>query len=180
MIQRIQSQGIFLNDCPLPGESKQDMVWPGQANAVQLSRDRWLIVYATRGMRFMDDDRSIHYQLRADGPDGVILREGILSRSFDGWDPEGDGRRCFKQHGHPVVFGVPKGTRFGGKPVPHENLFVAKWRVVGIFDHGPIEDAQLPPEELQLYQGIKRVSHKINKRYGWGQSLGQDAQWMLV
>lgn len=57
---------------------------------------------------------------------GPVLREGVFARSIDDWNPRVGGRLCVKQHGQPVAFGVPKGERSGGSPVPHANLFVVK------------------------------------------------------
>ena len=70
----------------------------------------------------------IIYQLRADCPDGPLMREGRLCRSIDDWDPDGDGSRSVLQYGHPGVFGVPKGALFKGQPVGHANIFMARWR----------------------------------------------------
>jgi hypothetical protein len=177
MIERMEPQGILVRECTLPGESKAEEVWPAHPNGLQVSKDRWLIVYATRGFRFMDDDRSIVYQLRAKRPDGPVIKEGWLSRSFDGWDPVGDGKRYFKQHGHPVVFGVPKGALIGGKRVAHENVFAAKWRIVGIYDNGPMDDSQFTKEERRRFTGILWVSHKHNRRFSWGKGVGQAVEW---
>jgi hypothetical protein len=178
MIRKIEPMGFLVRDCPLEGETKAEEVWPAHPNGVQVSSDRWLIVYATRGYRFMDDDRSIVYQLRQGAPDGRVIREGTLSKSFDGWDPMGDGRKYFKQHGHPVVFGVPKGAVINARRLAHENVFVAKWRTVGIFDRGEMDDSQLPEEDKRKYTGMNWVSHKINVRYGWGTSAGQGVEWV--
>jgi len=178
MIDTIEPMGQLVWDCTLPGETKADQVWPAHANGIQVSKDRWLLVYATRGFRFMDDDRSIVYQLRESRPDGRVVKEGFLSRSFDGWDPAGDGKKYFKQHGHPVAFGVPKGAVIKGRPAPNANVFVAKWRVVGIHDRGPVDDSELPEEDKQRWKGIEWVSHKINFRYGWGTSAGAGVEWV--
>ena len=177
MIERLESLGMLVRECTLPGEAKAQEVWPAHANAMQVSKDRWLITYATRGFRFMDDDRSAIYQLRAGRPDGPRIKEGWLSRSFAGWDPLGDGLLCFKQHGHPVAFGVPKGALIGGRRVAHENVFVAKWRVVGIHDYGPQDDSQFTEEERRRFTGIVWVSHKHNRRFGWGKGIGQRVEW---
>src|SRR5439155_8721327 len=105
-------------------------VVPAHPNGIQLSRDRWLLVYATRGFRGVDDDRSIVYQVRHGSPDGRLVKEGFLAWSIDDWDPLGEGKSYVKQHGHPVAFGVPKGALIRGKAAAHANLFVAAWRVV--------------------------------------------------
>lgn len=130
-LRSIEPLGRLISDCTLPGETRKDDVVPAHPNGIPVSKDRWLLVYATRGFRGVDDDRSIVYQLRRSVPVGPIIKEGFLSRSFDGWDPMQEGKSYFKQHGHPVVFGVPKGAKINGQPVPHANIFVAKWRIVG-------------------------------------------------
>ncbi len=113
----IEHDGVFIGECGLDGERRADDVVPGQASAIPLSRDRWLVLYSTRGFRFVDDDRSIVYQIRRGSSDGPVIREGHLARFRDE-----------RQHGHPVAFGVPKGALIGGKPAPHANVFAAQWR----------------------------------------------------
>jgi hypothetical protein len=64
-----------------------------------------------------------------------VISEGLFAKSIDDWDPLGDGRRCVRQHGHPVAFGVPRGALVDGAVPAHANLFVAKWRrVARLFD----------------------------------------------
>ncbi len=116
-IRAIEHDGVLIGECSLEGETRADDVVPGQASAIPLSRDRWLVLTSTRGFRFVDDDRSIVYQLRRGGSAGPVIREGRLARFRDE-----------RQHGHPVAFGVPKGARIGGKPAPNANVFAAKWR----------------------------------------------------
>ena len=129
---KLQAEGVLVSECTLPGESLADGVFAAHPNGIQVSRDRWLLLYATRGMRIGDDDRSCVYQLRRDAPDGPLIKEGMLSPAINDWDPFGDGQLCFKQHGHPVGFGVPRGALVAGRPAPHANLFVIKWRVLGL------------------------------------------------
>jgi hypothetical protein len=129
-LQMVERLGVLIGSCPLPGERRTDDVVPAQASGLQVSRDRWLLLYATRGFRGVDDDRSIVYQLRRGSPDGPVLREGFMARSRDDWDPFGTGEALVKQHGHPVVFGVPRGALRDGRPIPQANVFVAKWRLV--------------------------------------------------
>ena len=47
---------------------------------------------------------------------GTILGAGIYD-----WDPLSDGNLCFKQHGHPTGFGVPKGALIHGEPAPSDD-----------------------------------------------------------
>jgi hypothetical protein len=131
LIAEIRHQGKLLHECPHPGETRADGFYPGHANAAQLSRNRFLIIYSTRGWRGTDDNTSIIYQLRSDAYDGPVITEGILTKSIDDWDPLGNGERCVKAHVHPVVFGVPSGAMIKGKPAPSANLFVAKWERLG-------------------------------------------------
>jgi hypothetical protein len=129
-IERIDHKGVWIRDCSLPGETRRDDCVPAHPNGIPASRDKWLIVYATRKFRGVDDDASIVYQLRAGAPDGKLIREGMISQSIDNWDPFGDGKETFiRQHGHPVAFGVPKGAVIQGRPAPNANVFAVKWRV---------------------------------------------------
>ena len=128
----IRHEGVLIDECTLPGETLADEAFPAHPNGIQVSRNRWLLLYATRGFSGSDDDRSIVYQLRCAAPDGPVIKEGMLARSINDWDPLNDGQACFKQHGHPVGFGLPRGSLIGGKSAPHANLFVIKWRVVAL------------------------------------------------
>ena len=128
MIESIVPRGCLIFECQQPGETRADNVFPAHPNGIPVSRNRWLLLYATRGWRCVDDDLSIVYQLREDSPDGGLIKEGMLSRSRNDWDPFGDGTKTVLQHGHPVLFGVPKGARIGGKIRENANVFVAKWR----------------------------------------------------
>jgi hypothetical protein len=142
-IERIEHLGPYISSCSLPGETKADGISPRHANCIQVAASRWLVLYSTHGYRGVDDERSIVYQLRADAPDGPIVREGFFARAIDDWRPPGlspapAGYNYFKQHGHMTAFGVPKGARIEGRSVPHANRFVAKWRTLG----RPLETAR--------------------------------------
>lgn len=128
MIERIELLGMFLRACSVPGETRADDVFPAHPNSIRLSRDRWLVVYATRGWRGLDDDRSVVAQIRSGSPIGPLVRERCLAQTTDDWDPLGDGSSWVKQCGHPVAFGVPKGTVIAGRTPPHANLFAITWR----------------------------------------------------
>ena len=128
-IQSIEHCGKLIHECTLPGETRADEVFPAHPNGIQVSRDRFLIVYATRGFRGTDDDLSIVGQLRKGAYDGPVIWEIMLSKSIDDWDPFGDGSRFVRQHGHPVAFGVPKGALISGRPAPSANVFAVKWRL---------------------------------------------------
>lgn len=134
MIEQITQDGFFIADCSVPGETRADGAYPHMADALQLSKDRWLILYSTRGFlgvdqgfRGGDNDRSVVYQIRKDDPAGPVLKENILARYREDWDALGDGGRYLKQHASVCGFGVPKGALVHGRRVPHENLFAATW-----------------------------------------------------
>ena len=63
MISSIEHRGILIYECSLPGETRADDVFPAHCNALQLSQNRWLLVYVTRGFDGIDDDRSNAYQI---------------------------------------------------------------------------------------------------------------------
>ncbi|MBL9214153.1 MAG: hypothetical protein JNG83_01625 [Opitutaceae bacterium] len=119
--------GKLVHDCGLPGQGRDSGAFPAHPNGIRLSRDRFLLLYATRGWRGVDEDRSIIYQVRAGAFNGLVLKEGLLEATADDWDPLGDGSKYFKQQGSPSGFGVPKGAVIGGRPAPHANLFVLRW-----------------------------------------------------
>lgn len=121
------SVGKLVHDCGLPRQGRASGAFPAHPNGLRLSRNRYLLLYATRGWRGVDEDRSIIYQVRADGFNGLVLKEGLLSATADDWDPLGDGSKYFKQQGAPTGFGVPKGALIGGRPAPNANLFVLRW-----------------------------------------------------
>ena len=163
----LEHRGVLIAECSLPGESRADDVVPAHPNGIRVSRDRWLLVYATRGFRGVDDDLSIVYQLRRGSATGEILKEGFLARSRDDWDPLGDGGRYVRQFGHPVVFGVPRGARRAGKPLAHANLFAAKWRVVArTLDRkrNYLLHSKETVELRQRTQGVEWVQFRLNGR----------------
>jgi hypothetical protein len=171
-VASIEPRGVLIGECSLPGETRKDDVVPAHANGIQVSRDRWLLLYATRGWRGVDDDRSIVYQLRKDSPDGPVIKEGMCARAGE-WEPfgpgktPGEGKIYFKQHGHPVVFGVPHGAVIDGKAAPHANVFVAKWRITGrILDkasagliHGSVDK-----ELMRRTIGVEWMQFRLNER----------------
>jgi hypothetical protein len=162
-IESFQPMGQLVRECSLPGHTRADDVVPRSANCIQLSATRWLICYGTHGYRGVDDERSIIYQVRADAPDGRVLKEGFLVQGVMNWKvpglpPLAEGNVYYKQHGHMVAFGVPKGALIGGKPAPNANLFVAKWRCSG----RPIN----PATGFMTFQGLNRA---IGRRVEWAQ-----------
>lgn len=128
MITRVEHLGKFLHACTLPGEGRDRNIYPAHPNGHQLSERTFMFVYSTRACRGDDDECSGIYQLRRGGFDGPVIKEGWICRTTDEWDALGDGKKYVKQHGHPVVHGVPRGALIQGRRVAHENVFVVCWR----------------------------------------------------
>lgn len=141
MIERIEVKGKLIHACSVAGETRADDVFPGHPNGIPLSRDRWLIVYATRGWSKVDDDRSIIYQVRKEAPDGPVLKEGLLRRAADDLE-----------YGHCGAFGVPQGALVDGRPAEHANVFVANWRV----------NAKKHTGQTTRHQAVEWVQFKLN------------------
>lgn len=162
--------GRFIAECTLPGETRADDVVPRHATAIQLSRTRWLVIYSTHGYRGVDDERSIVYQIRAEDPEGRVLKEGFLARTSNDWQPANvpaapAGYTYVKQHGHMVAFGVPRGVVIAGSTAPQANCFAAMWRVLG----RPLDVAEQrldkAPEDSALFRGtigIEWCQFKLN------------------
>ena len=166
-IDTIEHLGPLISDSTLVGETRRDDTVPAHPNGIQVSRDRWLIVYATRRFRGNDDDASIVFQLRKDAPDGDLIKEGMPVPSHDEWDPLEDGSRHVKQHGHPAAFGVPRGARIDGKPAPSANLFVLKWRQVArVLDHerNYLENASAHPKLRARTHTVEWLQFRLNER----------------
>jgi len=129
-IKEIIPRGQLFPECSLSGEGKADGAQPAHASGLQLSKDRFILFYSTRGFRGRDDEWSSVYQIRADSWTGRILKEGYISQTSNEWDALGDGRKFVFQNGHATGFGVPKGAIVDGRRVSNENHFVAMWRIV--------------------------------------------------
>ena len=128
MIIRVEHHGKFLHECTLPGEGRDRNIYPAHPNGHQLSQSTFMFLYSTRSSRGDDDECSGIYQLRRGGFDGPVIKEGWLCRTTNEWNALGDGKPYVKQHGHPVVHGVPKGALIRGRRVAHENIFAVCWR----------------------------------------------------
>jgi len=76
---RISYRGPFMTDTRIPGEGKEDWGQPSYPTFVQLARDRYLVLFQTRGFGGIDNERAICYQIRADQPNGPVLKEKVLS-----------------------------------------------------------------------------------------------------
>ena len=158
MITSLEAKGKLIHECGLPRETRADGVFPAHPNGIPLSKDRWLLIYATRGWRCADDDMSIVYQIREHTPVGPVLKEGMLRQALTDWDPFEDGSAVVRQLGSPEAFGVPKGAMIQGKPAVNANVFVAKWRIVapGVFD---------------------KRSGLVRRGFGWLKSHTQNIEW---
>ena len=168
MIERIEPRGKLIHECPFPGETRADDVFPAHPNGIQVSQDRFLVVYATRGYRGGDDDLSILYQLRADAFDGPVLAERMVAQTSNEWEPFGDGVPYVLQNGHPAAFGVPRGAIIGGKPAPNANLFAIKWHYLARYldpDTGILVSSRDHPGSLER-----------TIRVGWTQLRLNDAE----
>jgi len=150
-------KGIFIGDTTIPGEQKKDWLQPSHPYCWQVSRDRWVWVFQTRGFSGIDAEHSILYQIRRDTPDGAVVKEGLLARFREDWDPLGDGSRYWKIHGAPKVFGVPKGAvDSDGDVLSNSNVFVAGWytRARAVTD-----GRLLDPHEDEKLAGVQWIEH---------------------
>ena len=166
-IENIEHRGMLIDECSLSGETKSDSVVPAHPNGTRISKNRWLLVYATRSFRGNDDDRSVVYQLRGGSPDGEIIKEGILAKSIDDWKTTWKGKEhtVKREHRSPVVFGVPKGAHIGGKPAQNENVFVTKWSTVAREidrETNIVEGTNLDPAMLKRTQRIEWAQIQLN------------------
>ena len=123
----IQYKGPLVTDTIIPGEGKSAGMTPEISSCVQVSKDKWLILFGTVDPRGTDTNRSIFYQLRKGSSNGKVLKEGIIEKAKSNWDPLGVGHKFRKINAVVKVFGVPKGALRNGKPLPTANHFVAKW-----------------------------------------------------
>ncbi len=162
---KVEPLGCLIHECSLPGERRADDVFPAHPNGLQASRRTWLLLYATRGWRAVDDDRSIVYQLRRGAPDGELVREGVLAAATDDWDATGDGTPSVRQHGHPVLFGLPKGAVIDGREPVHAGLFVAKWRIKAMGRFDPATGTVSRDHDLwERTQGVQWAQFRLNDR----------------
>lgn len=161
---RIIYKGVFIGDTTIPGEQKKDWLQPSHPYCWQLSRDRWMWVFQTRGFSGIDAEHSILYQIRGGSPDGAILKEALLAKFRDDWDPFSDGSRYWKIHGHPKVFGVPRGALGeNDEVVAHHNVFVAVWYTQA---RAVVDGKLLDPhadEKLENTQHLEWVQFRLNE-----------------
>ena len=126
---KIRYKGPLIFDTCISGEGKSKGITPEISCCVQASKDKWLVLFGTVDPRGWDTNRSIFYQIRKNGPDGEVIKEGTIEKARSGWNPLGMGHSFRKVNAVPKIFGVPKGALRNGKPIPSANHFAAKWFV---------------------------------------------------
>jgi hypothetical protein len=127
MLSTIDYRGILIQDTGIAGERRADHAVPNVAAVARLSRDRWLVACNTVDDRGCDANRGITWELRADTPDGPVVRRGVFLRPDDHLDPLRTGRRFWRGYSTPRLFGVPKGAMQCGVPRSNANAFVLTW-----------------------------------------------------
>lgn len=167
-IESIEHKGMLIYECGIPGETRKDNVFPAHPNGIIVSRNRWLLIFATRSFRGNDDDNSIVYQLRENTPDGRLIKEGMLAKSIVDWKVEGyeSDLPIKREHRTPIAYGLPKGARIRGKPAPNANVFVIKWSTVGrTFDpeKNYVEGTKPDPELVRRTSYTEWVQVKLNE-----------------
>ena len=164
MITNIEYKGALVGNCDISGERKSDGVVPAHANgAYQISENRFFMVFSTLDTRGWDSVRSIVYQIRADSPDGPIIKEKRLITAENGWKPLG-GEMSFRRiNGMPLIFGVPKGAKTNGKPLPNENVFALMWYCSGHLE----KDGETVNSENQekTHPGLDAIPNLLHIRW---------------
>ena len=163
MIESIEHCGMLIDECPLPGETRADDVFPAHPNGIQVAQNRFLLLYATRGYRGTDDDLSIVAQLRKDAYDGPVIRDIMIAESINNWDPLDEGVPLVRQHGHPVAFGVPKGATVNGSLAPNANVFAIKWRVCARYVDSATGLMANRPGLKELTQSVEWAQVRLNE-----------------
>lgn len=161
MIKAINDKGVLIPESAVPGERSSDGMIPNYAQGMQVSRDRWLILYDTVDRRGRDCWRAIFLQLRADGPDGPVIREELLV-PMDPLLTLPDGTEVLRSNGMPAIFGVPKGALVNGAVPVHANVYAITWcGCVVQRQDGKLqrvnEHADLDPSLLEPYHEIMHV-----------------------
>lgn len=168
MIKSIEYKGFFARGCELEGDRRDDGFTPGQGNVLQLSENLFMVAFSVRGIRGIDDDTSVVYQLRKGSPLGEIVREGHFAKTTNEWDPQGVGDKLVKQHGCVTLMGVPKGALINGATPRHANVFKAMWRITARWlnpETGVVEIGASNPECKKYEaanQAVEYVHFKLN------------------
>lgn len=169
-IENFEHKGVLIHECGQEGERRADGIIPAHPNGIPVSENRWLLVYATRSFRGNDDDCSIVYQLRENRPDGKLIREGVLAKAINDWQPEGlrPGVNYKKLHRQPTAFGVPKGALIDGREAPNANVFAVLWiRAAREFD--PVRnyveggDTALDPKMVAVTLRVEWTQIRLNE-----------------
>ncbi|MBE6358537.1 MAG: hypothetical protein E7057_04745 [Lentisphaerae bacterium] len=107
------------------GEIKPGVFCVQPSGPVEIAPDRWLSLYTMVDGRGHDANCGIYGELRADAPDGMVLRSRILVAGGDGtnYSPCGDGVEYFRCAGQAHVFGSQKTGVFAVTYYQH----VQKW-----------------------------------------------------
>lgn len=127
MVRNLIHKGKLIHESTLEGETRSHGLFPGHINGLQASKNRFLLLYTTRGWRGSDDNVSVICQIRDGAYDGPLIREICLAKSINDWMPFDDGKHYVKAHLHPLLFGVPKGAVINGAVPQHAGLFVFMW-----------------------------------------------------
>ncbi|MAE63214.1 MAG: hypothetical protein CMJ18_02980 [Phycisphaeraceae bacterium] len=126
MIRQVNYNGVLIPESVVDGEGTADGMTPNYAQGMQVSRDRWLILFDTADRRGRDCWRAVFYQVRDGAPDGPVLNEKLLV-ARDRLAVSADGTELFRANGQPAVFGVPKGAFIDGRVPEHANVFAITW-----------------------------------------------------
>jgi len=164
IVERVEPMGMLVPDCTLAGESRADGAVPAHPNGIPLSKNRFLILYTTRGFRGRDDEWSGVYRLVADGWEGPLIKEGYLCQTTNDWRLFNDERAYVRQVGHPTAIGVPKGALVNGRRVAHENCFLAMWRQVArcIDRSGHVCWTDEDPEAVAVSTAAHALQFRLN------------------
>ena len=125
---QVQMKGVLIHGSTIEGQTRYDGIYPAHADAIQVSSNRWMILYSNRGFMGDDNYKSLVYQIRRDSLDGPLVREGILEKSRSFQLDHDESTTYSTQLGSPHMFGVPKGLE-KLHPAGNANIFVARWYI---------------------------------------------------
>ena len=104
-IMEFRFKGPFITESDITGEKKADFATPNYATGMEVSKDRWLIIYDTVDARGCDFWRGIFCQIRAHQPDGEIINSGIIAPLETHHRPFGENYPCRKGYGNANILG---------------------------------------------------------------------------